>query len=831
MDHFKFVGKGQPLTYGSRGAGGRGDKRVRRQNPTEHGRRLLGELGDAFGQIPPPEAVEQEYFEGTAGRQISFVLDFGVRGASAVDELGGAKYGIEVLNVLPLEGSEKRVILYVPFSATTFVIDQLKNFTDTAGAASVRWASISSIEAVVARSLYSENDPSGYFPARDTEAKWLELWLVRTRAKVVEELCDQHGIKLDEQRLTFHDRIVVLARLSPKQLVDSHLINLIAEICMPTFSITQLHGMPGYEQNQLLSGVQERLLLPESRIRVALIDSGIQRGHPLLNSVVKDEDLYDVDDEDGLDDRDHGTGMASLILYGADLERIVSSGDPVLPAARLESVKTVLPLVEEPATSSDPKLLGLRTALAFGLLPTLPGGERRVFVSSISRNSKSKSGAPDSYSATLDLLAFGGSPVEGSPSSGSRFIIQSAGNSTVGEPRTHLEPPAQAWNPLIVGACTKRPVKGVEPGRHLSAAGTLSPSSSHGLKYEPKYALKPDVVMEGGNAERTELGDIEKSPECMLLAASSRYPQQFLALFDGTSAAAGLAGHLAAKIWARYPEISPESVRALIVNSAEWTDEMLAAYRPNRKQDGYTELVQQCGMGAPNPYLAVDSTQQFITLLYEDRLVPFVPPRKDQKQQFHEFQVIQLPWPVDELRAYPEYKAEIRVTLSHFIEPNPSNRDYVNRYAFESHGLRFSFKRKGESSEDFYARVSKEQETEENLRIIAANKLKPKSERVKIKRADSDKRWCLGPDLRTRGSIHSDLWIGSTPDCAGMDEVAVFPISGWWRHTPDETRHGRSVDYSLAISLTLQGQPDASLYNAVQQVINDSQQPRATVEV
>ena len=170
-------------------------------------------------------------------------------------------------------------------------------------------------------------------------------------------------------------------------------------------------------------------------------------------------------------------------------------------------------------------------------------------------------------------------------------------------------------------------------------------------------------------------------------------------------------------------------------------------------------------------------------------------------------------------------KAVLSATLSYFIEPNPSNRDFARRYVYENVGLRFSFKRKGETSDDFKARVSKEQETAESQLLIDAERSKD------IKRAPADDRWRLGPDLRGRGSLHSDRWVGEAHDLAGMDQVAIYPVSGWWRYTADTTPHGRRVPYSLAISVTIQGQPEAQLYAEVEQLVAQSNRERISVDV
>ena len=64
-------------------------------------------------------------------------------------------------------------------------------------------------------------------------------------------------------------------------------------------------------------------------------------------------------------------------------------------------------------------------------------------------------------------------------------------------------------------------------------------------------------------------------PEVRLLTTSREYPQTPFEHFGETSAAAANAARLCAIVRSQYPELWPETVRALIVDSANWTSAML----------------------------------------------------------------------------------------------------------------------------------------------------------------------------------------------------------------------------------------------------------------
>ncbi len=92
-------------------------------------------------------------------------------------------------------------------------------------------------------------------------------------------------------------------------------------------------------------------------------------------------------------------------------------------------------------------------------------------------------------------------------------------------------------------------------------------------------------------------------------------------------------------------------------------------------------------------------------MVVEAQLHPFQ--REGRKQPtLRDMNLHRLPWPLTELEALGETQVEMRVTLSYFIEPNPSARDFRSRYRYESHGLRFDVKRPYESEDDFRSRIN-----------------------------------------------------------------------------------------------------------------------------
>lgn len=158
----------------------------------------------------------------------------------------------------------------------------------------------------------------------------------------------------------------------------------------------------------------------------------------------------------------------------------------------------------------------------------------------------------------------------------------------------------------------------------------------------------------------------------------------------------------------------------------------------------------------------------------------------------------QLPWPLAELEELAETPVEMRVTLSYFIEPNPSERGVTSRYRYESHGLRFDVKRSAESEADF------------RVRINAA----ARSEEERTRTGGDDPGWIIGKQNRHKGSLHSDIWRGSAADLASRGVLAVYPALGWWKTRPRLERYDKSTRYSLIVSIRAP-EIDVDLYSAV----------------
>jgi hypothetical protein len=128
---------------------------------------------------------------------------------------------------------------------------------------------------------------------------------------------------------------------------------------------------------------------------------------------------------------------------------------------------------------------------------------------------------------------------------------------------------------------------------------------------------------------------------------------------------------------------------------------------------------------------------------------------------------------------------QLRVTLSYFVEPNPGRRGWKSRHRYASHGLRFELKAPTETVDEFRKRL--------NQRALSEDESKPDGA------GSTD--WFLGEMARNRGSLHSDIWVGTAADLAERGVVGVYPVSGWWKDQPKRDRSQIGARYSLVVSI------------------------------
>jgi hypothetical protein len=304
------------------------------------------------------------------------------------------------------------------------------------------------------------------------------------------------------------------------------------------------------------------------------------------------------------------------------------------------------------------------------------------------------------------------------------------------------------------------------------------------------------VVFEGGNFAHDGVNPAAAIDDLQLVSTHYRPNVRLFDAFGDTSAAAALGSNLSAGIMGARPELWPETIRGLIVHSAEWTPAMRARFDSAPSQTQKFALLRRYGWGVPDLTRALLSAANDATMMVEDALLPF---RRDGSLiKTRDMNLHRLPWPRAELAALGNLDVELRITLSYFIEPNPGERRWTRRHRYASHNLRFAVKRSLETIDTFRQRINKAAQDEEA------------GEPIGMVGGDD---WVLGP-IRDRGSIHSDIWRGSAAALAERDAIGVFPISGWWKEKPALQRWDRAARYALLVSIRAT-EAEVDIYNSI----------------
>lgn len=731
------------------------------------------------------------------GIQVEFESEQGV--AMAAASLARDHRGIELMNVRQ-QGTQILATVFVPQGKLdhfekliTEYVDHKANKNGDPLDHQTLVDAISALRVATFDSLWT--DDAAALPADPAHAIWWEAWLSRgahaerTLADF-RKVADMAGLRVSDRVLYFPERMVAQVHGTKNQFLQSSLVlHMIAELRRAKTTAEFFAKLALDEQDAWRGDLQQRLQPePSGNAYVTLLDTGVNHGHPLLAPFVANEDRHAVEPDWGPDDANgHGSELAGLALMG-DLTAALAEDAPLLVPHRLESVK----VLRFPG-DNEGESFGAITAEAVARVEITNTERRRVFAMAVSSTDGRDRGRPSSWSAQVDRLACDYEE-QGATR---RLFVLCAGNTNdnaawAAYPHSlstsSVHDPGQAWNALTVGAYSDLTTISADAPAYTAVAsvGGLSPYTTTSATWQPEWPFKPDIVMEGGNVAIEPSGFTSSMDSLSLLTTGHQPHERLFTLSWATSAATALAAGMCARIAAAYPSFWPETIRGLMVHSARWTQPMLDAYTPGgvRNQSTMRQLLRHCGYGVPSLERVLYSARNSLTMIVQDEIQPYHKP--DGKVKTREMHLHDLPWPIDVLQELGDLPVTLRVTLSHFIEPNPGDRGSVDKYAYQSHALRFAVRRPLETEAAFRGRV--------NAQAAAEEQGLPSG-------GGADPGWTVGERLRTRGSLLSDSWTGTAAQLANRGQLAIFPAMGWWRNRPSHGRFDRAARYSLLISI------------------------------
>jgi len=731
--------------------------------------------------------------------------------------------GIRLLNIKEISTGENqrrvRATVYVPKGKENHFIAKIQKYQqeETAKGQPKNAPLINSIEDVSIALLEGLWIDKPQLIPTET-AKWSEAWLkVNTKENQEQEQIEQFhstldniGIAYKQNSIIFPERAVLLINANREQLVELMLqSDLLAEFRAGQEPAGFWVNESNIEQQAWVDDLLNRIVLIESNIKVCLLDSGVNNGHQLLQPLLDNADTLTVDSAWGTDDHEpragHGTLMAGIAGYG-QVEQVLVSVNAVPLTHKLCSVK----IVPRPNHAQTPReLWGDVTAQGIARAEIQNPNMVLVYCMSVTSTEDVNMGRPSSWSGSVDNLAFG-------KGENQRLIIVSAGNIHNEELwrdyhssnlKSSVQNPAQAWNALVAGAYTEK-IQVNDPNfqNHtpVAAKGQLSPFSSTSLVWERKWPIKPDVVFEGGNLLVTPDGkNVTNHDDLDLLSTAANFNQRPFKTINATSAAAAQASWFAAKITYEYPNAWAETIRGLVVHSANWNDAMLAQSQVQQgKRASFRRLLRTFGFGVPDLGRALYSQESALTYIAQETIQPFNFKEGSGTSETNEIHFFNLPWASDLLLHMGETPVKLKITLSYFIEPGAGEIGWKDKYRYQSHGLRFEVNNINESADVFRKRIN-----------IAARE---KDE--DFQGNSGAERWKVGKDNRNNGSIHSDYMEMTAAELSECNHIAVYPVIGWWRERKHLGKVENKTRYSLIISLETPAQ-DVELYTTVKNMI------------
>lgn len=667
-------------------------------------------------------------------------------------------------------------------------------------------------------------DSIEYFPKDKQQTIWWEVWIKKIddnpeyTFEQVKSFAESINADLGNSYLNFFNNMVFLIKSNIAQLEKSlflmtNLLELRYVPETPSFFV----NLNSIDQNDWINDLVSRISTKnEPTTSVCILDTGVNYNHPLLKLICSDQlsisynpswPKYDIKPKiyERKPYAPHGSMQAGIAGLGS-LQELLESNDVIKINHVIESAR-ILP----PQGFNKPELYGaITTETSYKIEINNTHIKNRIYSLAISAN-PNNTGTPSSWSSEIDRFSFG----EYSQSPKRLFIISTGNNidldPTVGLwDQAHLakiEDPAQSWNAITVGSITalstiKDP--NYNNWQPWSEKGDISPSTRTSVNWEwrKQAPLKPEFVLEGGNRILSPITppDITNHDDVSVLTTSGDMNLPFDSHLD-SSAATALGSHYAALIADKYPTYWPETIRGLLVHSCRYTRAIRDIYKKYRENDNLPKsvaldtILRTVGYGVPNIDKALNSYENHAHVVLQNTLKPFKK-GKGSHISLNEWHLIQLPWPIEALRNIANSNVELKITLSYFIEPNPQNKGYKSRFSYQSHGLRFKFISPNQTLENFKASINKEDVYDE------------------YKNSDSEsKGWLLGANLRTKGSIHSDIWKGTAAELMTMNTIAIYPVSGWWKSAKAKERWKNKIRYSLIISIDCK--EDIDIYSAI----------------
>ena len=406
---------------------------------------------------------------------------------------------------------------------------------------------------------------------------------------------------------------------------------------------------------------------PGSAPAVAVLDSGLTTGHPVLASAVGDAQGYLGPSRQPHDDSPwHGTFVSGLALYG-DVRECLRQGQ-FIPQLRLFSGK-----VFEDGNNNHTKFVEKAVDEAVRDLHEQYGC--KVFNLSYGDTNKVYDGRHvRGLAYTLDRLA---------RELGVLFVVPTGNISIADLPEdpqrdypdylfadgARLIDPSPALNALPVGGLAQHGAT-LEAQKHpdtiedVPIAQTDQPFPLGRSGFSVRGAIKPDLVEYAGNLAVMRSGGRTRHAGLGIVSTNGGFASGRPFVEDiGTSCSAPQIAHRAAHVLAEIPDASANLLRALLGAHTCWPKACIDLLNSSDTPEGKSRLLRLIGYGRVDDDALYRSLDQEVTLLAEDHIA-------NDKCHFYELPIPHSFW------ATGKRRREITVALAYSPDIRTTRLDY-----------------------------------------------------------------------------------------------------------------------------------------------------------
>lgn len=358
--------------------------------------------------------------------------------------------------------------------------------------------------------------------------------------------------------------------------------------------------------------------------RVAVLDSGLVTGHPLLAPAVGHAQGY-VLPHRSPDDANpwHGTSVAGLALYG-DVEAAIAAGG-FIPSLFLVSGRVFNhdgnDQTEFVENAVERAVRDLHAGFGCKVFNLSYGDQNKVYDRGHVRGLAYTLDRLTRELGVLFVVSTGNLKLEGLPED-----LLAAYPDYLLQDQARLLDPATALNAVTVGGVARHEAthnaqryQDAVEDRPIARTGHPYPLTRSGPSING--AIKPDFVEHAGNlaVRRAGGGTIDQGLGVVTVNGGFADSGAFREVV-GTSFAAPAVAHRAAKLLRRVPDASHNLLRALLGAHAKWPDPSVPLLNPNNNAEGCEKLTRLVGYGCINDSALEQSLDNVVSLICEEQI-------------------------------------------------------------------------------------------------------------------------------------------------------------------------------------------------------------------